>query len=135
MALTVVALYKIPALKQVFVIVTSPRASSDNSKESKASKKRKEYFVWALLEKIRADTSNIPKWSSKILPEDDFLSVLELYKPTSKISTNQETCPPRSLEMLTISITRNVLNDLVCQQFPEKDLNFVSTEDIIEVNI
>jgi hypothetical protein len=135
MAMTVVALYKIPSLKQVFVIVASQKASSDSSKPSKASKKRREYFVRVLLSKGQGDNTDIPKWSSKILPEADFLAVLEQYRPTARILTNQETTCPPSLEYLTITITRNLSNILVCQHFPEKVLNFVSPEDIIEVSI
>ena len=128
------ALYKIPALKRIFLIVDGDSKTSSNSRLLKSSKRRKRDLVEALAGKDRVDTKQIPKWSSRLTLETDFLWVLSLYKPTAERLRNLSSFHPLHLELLTISLSQYLESP---EQFTyqEKVLSYLENEDIIEVYI
>lgn len=125
--ISIIGIYKIPAIKHAFFIVSSLKEFSGNSRRLPENKRRMEYFEHILRCKHQ--------WTLKLMSESDFLTVLKQHKPKGIVSPNQSSCSPASLELLTINLAKTPENCLDWAYTSKKILSVIPDEDIIEVFI
>ena len=129
------AVYKIPEMRHLFVIVKPPNSICDCSKASQTRKKRREYFEHILRSKDRSSPKVTQQWTLKIVQEDDFLSAIEQNTPREIVSSNQSSQNPEKLELLAINLIKTLPNSSGCTLNTPKALCMIPDEDIIEVFI
>jgi hypothetical protein len=129
------AFYRVPSKKEILVVACYPSAVPDNSTPSGGRILGKEE-----LQHIRNNLNNMltnknPKWTIKIVLEDDFLkSILGLeYKTQTK--TNQSFDNSEYMELLTINPLKTPRSSIDLSSSTPKALSKVPIEDIIEVFI
>ncbi len=128
-------IYKLPAVKHIFFIVSSLQEFSDGARSSKESKRRMEYFERILQSKDHTPPKVTPLWKLKVMCETDFLSALKQYNPTGRVSSNRSCHNPEDLELLAINLCKTPLSSPEKTFHTPKVLSVVPDEDIIEVFI
>ncbi len=128
-------IYKLPSVKQVFVIVSSLGEFLDNLLLSQMSKLRKECFEHILRLIDRINPKEALQWTIKVVSEHDFLMELKQHNPIGQVLTNRTFHSPDTLELLTISQVKNLEPSLDMSFFTPKALNTIQDEDIIEIFI
>jgi len=131
----IIGVYKIPAVKHAFLIVSSIPLDLDTLEELSENTNRMEYFDHILRLKDQVGRKNIPRWTLKVLTPDEFLEVLERHKPLESRSTNQSSHNPESLELLAVNLLKDLDDDRPNACETPKVLCCVPDEDIIEVFI
>lgn len=123
------AIYKIPALRHAFLIVSSLDEFCDNSPSCQESKTRTEYLEHILRLKNYTQPKAIPQWTLKVMSQSDFVSALKRNKSTTEVLTNQSSFNDPELELLAINLTKTDPNN------EQKELSFMQDSDVIEVFI
>lgn len=123
------AIYKIPALKHAFFIVSSLDEFSEKSEETQKSKIRMEYFEHILHSKDCTLPIEIQQWTLKVMSHTDFVSAIKRRNPIGQVLSNQTSCEDPELELLAINLTKN------SSGLETKELSFTEDADIIEVFI
>lgn len=128
-------IYKLPAIKHAFFIMSSLEDFGGNSAESPDSKKRMEYFEHILQLRDHICPKEIPLWTLEVVSESEFLKVLEQRMPKGKVSSNLSSHNPECLELLAINLikTPEQSSDLALKT--PTVLGVIPDEDIIEVFI
>src|SRR5277367_4234999 len=100
------AFYRIPIKKEILVVACFSNAAQDNSTPSGDRILRKEELQHIHNNLNNMLTNKNPKWTIRIVPEDDFLkSILGLeYKTQTK--TNQSFDNSEYMELLTINLLK-----------------------------
>lgn len=128
-------IYKLPELKHAFIIVSSLSEFQDNSKLSKKSKRRVEYFEKILRSKDQKNQKSTRHWTLKVMSENDFVRVLSQNNKRESVSSNQPSHSPEYLELLAINLLRTSEDVSDWTYNTPKVLSSVPEEDIIEVFI
>lgn len=127
-------IYKLPAIKHAFFIVSSLDEFSDNLQSCQESKRRMEYFEHILQSRDHKPPKVTPQWTLKVVSEHDFVSVLKQYSPTGQVLPIHSSDNPEFLELLAINLLKNP--DRVDPTLETtKVLSCVSDDDVIEVFI
>jgi hypothetical protein len=129
------AIYKIPEVKCVFIIVDALDLLYDYLKESQESKKRKEYSEHIVQYKHHKDPKDTQQWKLKIMPVDDFLSAIELNNSREQVLPNQSSQNPEKLELLCINLIKNLPDPSDWKFKTPKVLCDIPYEDILEIFI
>lgn len=129
------AIYKIPATKHIFFIMSSLQEFSTSQKLSLENKRRTECFEHILQSIDRMPPKAIPQWTLKIVCRNDFLSVLQHNMPKELVSSNQSFHNPEYLELLAINLLKTPENSCDFAFNTPKVLSAIPEEDIIEVYI
>lgn len=130
---TIRGIYKLPAIKHAFFIISSLQDFSGNS-QLRESKKRMGYFAKVLKWKDQEHPKVTQKWKLIVIEQQEFLKVLECSLPTRESSSSQSCYNPEDLELLAINLLKTPESLFFPHDTP-KVLSFVSDEDIIEVFI
>lgn len=128
-------IYKLPAIKHTFLIVSSPADDQTNEETWQENKRRMEYFEHILESKDHMLPKEVQLWRLKVVCECDFLSVIEQKRPTEKVSSSQSSKNPEMLELLAINLLKTPSRLPSATQQTTKFLCNVPDEDIIEVFI
>ncbi len=123
------AIYKIPALRHAFLIVSSLDEFCDNSPSSQENRTRTEYLERILRSKNCMQPKAIQQWTLKVMSQSDFVSALKRNKSTAGVLTNQTSYNDPELELLAINLNKNDPNN------ETKELSFIEDSDVIEVFI
>lgn len=123
------AIYKIPALKHAFIIVSSLDEFDDKPRSNQESRTRTEYFEHILRLKYNNQPKEVLPWTLKVMSHEDLLSALKRNKPTRLKSPNQTSSDNSELELLAINLVKTECG------VETKELSFIEDTDIIEVFI
>lgn len=123
------AIYKIPALKHAFIIVSSLDEFSENSSSFQESRTRTEYLERILRSKNCTQPKAIRPWTLKVMSQSDFLLALRRHKPTLEVLPSQTSYDDPELELLAINLVKTESG------LEQKELSFTEEADIIEVFI
>ncbi len=129
---TIRGIYKLPAIKHTFFIISSLQDFSGNS-QLRESKKRMGYFAKVLRSKDKEYPKVTQKWKLIVIEQQEFLKVLECSLPKRKSSSSQSCYNPEDLELLAINLLKTP-EPFLTHDTP-KVLSCVSDEDIIEIFI
>lgn len=128
-------IYKLPAIKHAFFIVSSLEEFEVSLIESLDNKKRMEYFEHILRSKDHICPKEIPLWTLKVVSESEFLKVLEQHMPKGKVSSNLSSHNPECLELLAINLIKTPEKSSDLPPSTSKVLSVMAEDDIIEVFI
>ncbi len=123
------AIYKIPALRHAFLIVSSLDEFSDKSESNQESKTQMEYFERILHLKDCTLPTETQQWTLKVMSQTDFVSAVKRRNPIGQVLSNQTSCEHPELELLAINLTKTL------DGLEKKELSFTEDADIIEVFI
>ena len=126
--IVVKALYHLPAIRHLILVVPCVSITRDCPKQSHLSSKQEIEHI--LLGKHHMPSKKSLKWTIKIVREDDFLSSLLAQQSRVKVCPNQSLRNPENMELLAINLVKTP--ESLSSNTP-KILSRVSDEDIIEV--
>ena len=127
-------IYKLPAIKCAFFIVSTLWDVSGKQTSSQEHDKR----IRQLEHILRSKDHTCPKasqlWKYVVVEQNDFLRVLEQSMPRKQGETNQSCYSPEHLELLAINLLKTPRDRRRTYETP-KVLSCIPDEDIIEVFI
>lgn len=123
------AIYKIPDLRQIFLIVPSLDELSDKSQTNQESKTQTEYLEHILHEKSCILPIEIQQWTLKVMSHKDFVSAIKQRNPKGQVLSNQSSLNDPELELLAINLIKTSSDN------ESKNLSFIDESEIIEVFI
>ena len=128
----VTAIYKLPVIKHIFLIV-----ASDDGRPNLSSRNciQKEEFAGILRDKDREIDSPGSKWTTKLIHSDDFLSALEDQGNLRIDLSNPSFDSSEHMELLAINLQPQKSCPDPLSMFTPKVLSRVPDEDIIEVMV
>ena len=124
------AVYKIPELKHIFLVVTN---LDDKNYLSKDTEKKKKYFERVLQNKYSESKKKYLEWKIKPILEKDFLEIIEEHTGKMIGSTNPNIENSEEMELLSINLKTSTSLLGTFSICTSKILNKVSNDDIIEV--
>lgn len=124
------AIYKIPELRHIFLVVALPEDRPNLSKESEKQKKHLEHI---LRSKYLGKEKKYPEWKLKLIQEDDFLEIIEEQAGTMRGLTNPSIENSEHMELLAINLQTPKSRPDPLSLLTPKVLGRVSNDDIIEV--
>ena len=133
--LSIMGVYKIPAVRHVFIIVSSLHEFLDSLSLSEENKTRREYFERILrsIDRIRPKVSL--QWTIKVVGVHDFLKAIKQRIPKGKVLPSQSSNNPEELELLAINLAKTRQSSPDRTFDTPKVLSAIPDDDIIEVFI
>lgn len=123
------AIYRIPALRHAFLIVSSLDEFCDNSQAYQENKTHTEYLERILRSKNCTQPKAILPWTLKVMSQSDFVLALRRNRPTTEVLPSQTSYNDPELELLAINLVKTESG------LEKKELSFTEDADIIEVFI
>ena len=133
--MTIKGIYKLPAIKHTFLVMSSGEEGCDNETMWIENRKKMEYFEHILELKDHMHPKETPLWRLKLVHEDDFLLAIKRYRPKEIVSSSQSLGNPEELELLSVNLLKNLVNPLYETYETPKFLGSIREEDIIQVFI
>lgn len=126
------ALYRIPSIKEIFIILVSCDISDAEDKSK--NKQRKQYLEHTLLAKEHTTPMPSQRWQKRLVALPDFLEVLKRHL-TSTVGYPIQSSKTPDFDLLSM----NMIKEPNCQFDPsfktKKILCEIPSQDIIEVFI
>lgn len=132
---SIIATYRLPSVRHVFLIVSPPCDLLDSLSLSEEIRLGREYFERIHRSKDRKRPKVNLRWTIKIVCIHDFLEAIKQHIPKGIVLPSQSSHNPEELELLTINLLKNHQSVLDRTFDTPKVLSAIPDEDIIEVFI
>jgi len=128
------AIYKIPSIKQTFLITEPPVDASGKHSQSSETVIKKESLEHILRWKDHINPKEVHRPTLQIISPEIFLEVIEKCTSKEAVLSNQPCYNPEDLGLLGMNLLKTP-SDPIGSLETSKRLGFVPDEDIIEVFI